>query len=50
MRDVLVDLRLAESKLTMGLSGGRSELPMSERRKYACHHEPLDEPSPGTVH
>jgi hypothetical protein len=42
VRDTLVDLRMSESKLTLGLSGGRSDLPLEFKRRYACHHEQLN--------
>lgn len=35
----LVELRMKESKLTLGLSGGRSDLDITEKLKYASKHE-----------
>ena len=35
----LVNLRMEESKLSLGLSGGRSDLDLETRNKYASEHE-----------
>lgn len=39
VHDALFKLRMNESKLSLGLSGGRSEVSEEIRRKYACEHE-----------
>lgn len=38
----LVDLRMKESKLSLGLSGGRSELDAEAKKKYASPYENID--------
>jgi aspartyl/asparaginyl beta-hydroxylase (cupin superfamily) len=35
----LVDLRMKESKFSLGLSGGRSQLKLNVRKRYASEHE-----------
>jgi aspartyl/asparaginyl beta-hydroxylase (cupin superfamily) len=37
----LMDARMSESSLTLGLSGGRAEMNREDKIKFASHHEPV---------